>query len=150
MEIKEIEAQKYISIRESFTDKSIIAEKMGIAYGELMAFLGKKEIKPTGSPIAIYHKFSQDTIEMESAFPIVEECEVEGRLNITEISAGTVAMTTHWGDYNLLEKTYELIEIWLKENNKTVVGSPWEIYVNDPQMEKDTNKWQTDIYFPIE
>ncbi|ALO14213.1 Transcriptional regulator, effector-binding domain/component [Salinivirga cyanobacteriivorans] len=28
-------------------------------------------------------------------------------------------------------------------------GSPWEVYLTDPQTEKDTSKWLTKMYQPV-
>ena len=47
-------------------------------------------------------------------------------------------------------KAHEAIHQWLTANNKTAIGSPWEVYANDPILEKDTAKWQTDVYYRIE
>jgi effector-binding domain-containing protein len=43
-----------------------------------------------------------------------------------------------------------LMNIIKKNSITTVIGAPWEVYVTDPMVEKDTAKWQTDIYYPVQ
>jgi len=44
----------------------------------------------------------------------------------------------------------EALKKFIATNNKKIIGAPWEVYVNHPMVEKDTAKWQTDVYFPID
>jgi AraC family transcriptional regulator len=48
-----------------------------------------------------------------------------------------------------MQKAYEDIEQFMKENGFSNNGSSWEVYITDPGVEKDPAKVQTDIYMPI-
>lgn len=147
---KEVKAQPIISIREVVTPDKISA-KLGEMYGKLMAYLKKNEAEPAGMPLAIYHEYAPDKnrVDMEAALPVSKELKGEGPVKFGKTYEGKVAATVHWGSYESSEATYNAIEKWMKDNKKSPAGPPWEVYITDPTMEKDTAKWQTEIVFPV-
>ena len=55
-----------------------------------------------------------------------------------------------FGPYELTAKAHTAIHEYIGAHNKKIIGAPWEVYVTDPGLEKDTAKWETDVYYPVE
>jgi len=149
IEITDFPGQLYIGIK----DKCPISEigiKMGEFYGELMGFVQKTGIQMTKPPFSVYFSEPTDVIEFAACIPIEDEIKTEGRIIVGKIKKGKMAVAKHFGNYNQLPLTYQSITNWIMENNKTIVGPLWEEYITDPMVEKDTSKWLTKVYFPIE
>jgi len=128
-----------------------ISEKMAQGYGELMKTMTEKKLKMSGPPFAIYHAFDKlSGVDMELGLP-VNACVrlLKGDISCTNFDAFKAASVNYYGAYEGTVKAHEMIGKWVKKNNKTVIGPPWEIYKTDPGMEKDTSKWLTVIIYPI-
>ena len=148
---KEVKAQMIVSIRETVSSTDKISAKLGEMYGKLMGYLKKNNAEPAGIPMAIWHEFAPEKkkIDMEAALPVSKEFKAEGEIKFGKTYEGKVVSVIHWGSYESSEATYKTIEQWMKDNKKSPAGPPWEVYITDPVMEKDTAKWQTEIVFPI-
>jgi effector-binding domain-containing protein len=132
------------------TNTTDIASVISQSYQTIGEFLMKNKLEQSGSVLAIYHSFSPEKIEMECAIPINKKATATKQINIFEKPSGTAALVKYYGPYEKTEAAHNAINDWIKTNNKTIVGSPWETYVTDPMVEKDTNKWLTEIYYPIQ
>ena len=132
------------------TNNEKISSDIGMSYGKIGAFMRKNNLEQAGSVFAIYHSYSPEKIEMECGVPIAKMAKGEDDINVTEMKAGNAVVAHYYGAYAGTGAAHELLDKWIKENNKNVIGSPWEVYITDPGIEKDTLKWLTDIYYPIE
>jgi effector-binding domain-containing protein len=73
-----------------------------------------------------------------------------GCLGVIIFQAGKVVKAVHTGDYSGLVNAHMEINEYMQSKNLTMAGNPWESYVTDPMTEKDTAKWVTEIYYPIQ
>jgi effector-binding domain-containing protein len=73
-----------------------------------------------------------------------------GRIQSRIQPGGEVLIAHMWGPYGQAGQAYGQIENWLKENKRKPKGSPFEVYVNDPNIAKNPSEIQTDICQPIE
>jgi effector-binding domain-containing protein len=62
---------------------------------------------------------------------------------------GKTVKAVHMGSYNNLENTHEQLNQYIGMKKMEIAGAPWEVYVTDPAMEKDTAKWITEVYYPV-
>ena len=58
-------------------------------------------------------------------------------------------MVKYFGPYKSISEAYSASETYLNNNGLQVSGPGWEEYVTNPLIEPDSNKWQTNIYFPL-
>ena len=87
---------------------------------------------------------------MDIGIPIDKPVEkTKGRVRFEKITGQEVMIVYYFGPYEETSSTYYTLQKVIEESGKKVAGSPWEVYVTDPMMEKDTTKWETDIFFPI-
>ena len=127
-----------------------ITQTLSDAYQSIMIYMESESLKSTGPPLAIWHKFEMesDFVDIEAGVPVADSSVIGHGMNLIKLG-GRAMKTTHWGAYDQMNTTYEVLTEWLKERKVISSGPPWEVYVTDPMEVKDTSQWQTDIYFPI-
>jgi effector-binding domain-containing protein len=150
IELKINSEQKVLLIRDSAGPQTY-GNVMGKAFGEVMEYVKSNHLVCTGPPFAIYVKW--DSVTMFSVMDLgisVEQAEKgKGRIRAETIPAQEVAVAHYFGGYDKTASTYNILEQFIRESGKTVAGAPWEVYITDPTIEKDTTKWATDILFPV-
>jgi effector-binding domain-containing protein len=142
--------EQWVATYKSTTNMKTISEDIGKSYQKIGEFLGKNKLEVVGPVLAIYHSFSPEKIEMECGMPIAKEVKGEGDINVIKIPAGNAVVAHYYGAYEGTEGAHAAIDKYIQENKKKITGSPWEVYVTDPGVEKDTAKWLTEIYYPVE
>lgn len=148
IEATNVQEQPIISIRTTCNYKDI-GQTLGQLYGELMGYVQKSGVKMTGSPLAIYYSYSLEKFDLEAALPVDKVAKPSGRIKSRKIQAGNVVVADYYGAYEGTEKAHQAIDEWVKTNNKTIIGPPWEAYITDPSTEPDTSMWLTKIYYPV-
>lgn len=150
LKIVEIPEKAVVSVIDS-CNWSEIGLKMGEMFGELMALQHSAKFVQTGAPFSMYHKWdeaSQFTV-FENCLPVDREVKAKGRVQYKVLPATRAVMGTHFGAYDKTMYMYIAMDEYIKDFQLTETGGPIEEYVTDPMLEPDTNKWQTNIYFPI-
>ena len=132
------------------SDLANIAKTLGESYQKIGEFIGKNGLKVSGHPFSIYHSFSHEKIDMEPGMAVDKVVKGNSNINVYEIPTTKVIRGDYYGSYEGTEQAHELLNEYIKTNSKKIVGSPWEVYVTDPMTEKDTAKWLTEIYYPVE
>ncbi len=127
-----------------------ISKNLGEAYGKIGAYAGKNKANMANAPMAIYQHWENDNYEFDAACAFDKKLPTSGDVKAGEIKAGNVVMTNYYGSYDKIGKAHEVIKEYLKANNKKTRGDSWEVYANDPMSEKDTMKWHTQIYYPVD
>ncbi len=132
------------------TNSGEIGQKYGMNYMEIGAYMGKSKLKSVGAPLGIMGgKMGGPKYIWESAIQTDKLGKSEGRIVAKNSYSGEVAFLKYFGSYQKTQSAYEAIYKWINANGKTENGNAWEAYVTDPGSEKDTAKWETDIYVPI-
>jgi effector-binding domain-containing protein len=129
---------------------SEIGPKLGESYGAIGTAIGKQGLKPTGPVFAIYLSYSADSVVMQPAIPVEKQGKNEGAVTAGTLAATKAVRLDYYGDYPGTEQAHYFIDEWVKSKNMTIIGPPWEEYVTDPMAEKDTSKWLTRIYYPVQ
>lgn len=154
IEVTEVDVQTItiLSIRDSIAIADI-GSRMGEMYGELVGFLEKNKLEMISAPLCLYHVWNMDggyTI-MEAGLPVAGDTKIkpENGISLTTIPSCRAAKVIHTGPYQNLNKAHFAIDAWINENAKTISGSPFEVYLSDPQTETDSTKWITEVYYPV-
>lgn len=145
-----ITPEQLLATYKTTTNLQNISTDIGSSYHKIGEFMEKNKLEITGPVLAFYHGFSPEKIEMECAIPINKEVKGDGTINVIKMPAGNAVVAHYYGPYEGTKDAHAAIDTYLKENNKKVIGAPWEVYVTDPGIEKDTAKWLTEIYYPVE
>jgi effector-binding domain-containing protein len=142
--------EQLLATYKSTTNIKNISTDIGASYMKIGQFLKKNKLQMAGPVMAIYHSFSPEKIEMECAVPIGKEVKGDEMINVIKLPAQNAVVAHYYGPYSGTESAHKAILNFVKTNNKKVTGDPWEVYVTDPGIEKDSAKWLTEVYYPIE
>lgn len=117
------------------------------AFNRIDDYLAQKKIKPAGAPFTRIFRFQKGEFEFESGYPIKEKFEASGDFLVTELPGGKAATTVHVNATKNSQKAYKAIEEWLRTNNYTASGAPWEVYVSKQKVAPELAKIQ--VFYPL-
>ena len=141
--------QWFLSIRDT-VDGSEIGLIHSKLFSEIGLFMEQNNIVDDLPPLVIYHFWSDTLVDVEAGLLLSDSTGLtNNRIKLNKISAGNVVTATHYGSYERIPETYFSINEWMRKNEVQVIGPPWEVYVIDPSIEQNQDKWVTEIYFPI-
>lgn len=126
--------------------------EMSKTYSQLANDLNKAKVQITGAAFCLITKWDDATKQMDMicAFPVDEKAKVPAKYKIQQVPAGKAVKAIHRGDYAKMEATHNEIMQYIESKNLSMAGAPWESYLTDPMIEKDTAAWVTEIYYPIQ
>jgi len=149
VEETELPAMNYFAVRDTASIPTI-STKLGTDYHMIGAVMKKQNLIMAGPPFAIYYSDSQTNWELDAAVPLNKPGKTEGNVRAGTMKAGKALVVHYHGAYDRMHGAYEALHEYASKNGKKINGAPWESYISDPMSEKDTAKWATDIYFPVE
>jgi len=121
----------------------------GISYGKIGEALGKAKTQPIGMPKAIYFTFDEKTMVTDVA-AVMEVANGTKLIGVEkfETPTGKVLLIEYFGAYDKSANAHYAMDTYMKEKGlaQTFV---LEEYANDPMTEKDTAKWQTNIFYLV-
>lgn len=128
-----------------------VGETLGSSYGAIFAFLqkGKKEM---GIPFSTTKNWVDEKtpFTLIAAIPVMDSTiKVKAPMVLEKSYKGKALKVSYFGDYSKVQPAYDDLMQYVTEKNLTISGTPWEVYITDPMVEKDTLKWQTDVYMPV-
>lgn len=151
--ITEVEAPaiSYIGLSHTMNpqDPVAISKQMSKMYGELMLVLQKAKVEMAGYPFCLYPSFSETSMEMVCALPVGADAKVPAKYKLMQTTGGAAVKAVHFGDYNTLESTHNQLNQYIAWKKLEINGAPWEVYITDPELEKDTTRWITEVYYPV-
>lgn len=151
IETKIVPNQFAFTVKATCKTDEEVGKTIRVMYKEIMDYMQAKKIEMSAPPLCIYHTYEPGKeIAMEAGVPIAKKMASSGKIKCVELKGGNVVMVSHYGPYEKVETAHMAIDKWIKENNKTVIGAPWEVYMNDPTTVKDPSEIHTDIYYPIQ
>ncbi len=124
--------------------------KMGEFFGELMGYLSQNNINIEHPPFTLYYSWDENSAYLAAGIQTKELHEGRGKIVPITFGNTNALKAVHMGSYDGLMIVYAALEDYAEENNKTWAGAPWEEYLTDPMTEKDTSKWKTVVYWPVE
>lgn len=121
----------------------------GLAYGSIGEALGKAKAQPIGMPKAIYFTFDEKTMvtDVAAVMEVANGTKLEG-VEKFETPAGKVLLIEYFGAYEKSANAHYAMDAYMKANGLTQTFV-LEEYANDPMTEKDTAKWQTNIFYLV-
>lgn len=127
---REIDAQRVATIRKR-VPMTAVGQAMGEGFGEVARAVETIGAEIDGLPFAIHHSVSPEEVDVEIGFPVIGDVEV-GRVHTGTLDGGLVACTVHMGPYEEVGSAYEAVSGWVQLHGKRVIGSPREVYLNEP------------------
>jgi effector-binding domain-containing protein len=104
-----------------------------------------------GFPHGIYYLWDTDKkiTEMSVAFPVSLDVKSLSKLNLETVAATEAYMLAMRGSYDKMEAAHNSLINKLKEDGYNNPELVLEEYVIGTQQEKDSTKWQTNIYYLV-
>jgi len=152
IEIINLEPQIVIGIRKKGYYREI-AEMLP----KLYEYASRKGAEFSGMPAFICHESPEEVEEanktggadIEVVAPIANSIEETNEIHCYTLPGGKMAKIIHKGPYDTCETTYNELFKWIEKNNKRIIGSIREVYLNDPR-EVGPEETLTEIYAPID
>ncbi len=150
-EVKEVqwEERTYVGKKGTFTYDKLPAF-FNENFSKIFEELGKVKIQPIAPATAIFFTWNTEKQETECAAvaAVAKGTKVKG-WEVWNIPSSKILQTTYWGAYDeKMMDAYKALDAYANEKNLTKNFS-LEEYVTDPMNEKDTAKWQTNIYYVL-
>ncbi|GAA1974896.1 hypothetical protein GCM10009798_40170 [Nocardioides panacihumi] len=126
-----------------------IGERMGEAFGAVMAQLGAAQLTPVGPAFSSYRPVA-DGFDVAAGFRVPPASTVPPGLERLELEGSETAHTTHVGPYETLSSAYDDLVAQAGAAGRSVrTGGPmWEEYWSAPDAPADERR--TEIYWPLE
>lgn len=114
------------------------------ACGEVWKFIRAAGLPRPGRHVALYLD-SQGTVEVGAE--VTEPFEGNGRVQCSQLPAGRVATTTHFGPYQRLGDAHSAIRDWCREKGLPASDVCWEVYGHwEESWNKDPSLIRTDVF----
>lgn len=143
-----IPARILISVRDT-AGPATLTLKITELYKKLSLFLKSKSLSPIGNPVAIFHNYTNCIFDIEVGLPIPSLVVVHNGLNCKENESQRVVMIKFLGPYKTISSAYTAVQNYIINNELEVNGPSWEEYITNPNIEADSDKLQTNIYYPV-
>jgi|ERR1700678_828237 effector-binding domain-containing protein len=159
MDIVERTAQPYVAIRAHVTMQDL-ASVVPPLNGEVFGWLAARGIAPAGPPFWKYNVIDMEhELEVEAGTPVAGQVTGDDRVLAGVLPAGRYVTMRHTGHpQTLYDATVTLLD-WAAERgltwdtSLTPEGELWgcrlEIYLTDPEVQPDLDKWETELAFRL-
>lgn len=140
-------ATTYAAIR-----KTVPISRITDYYRKNMETLGKRaqelNLQP-GVPCSLFFSWDLKTKEtdMASAIPVPEGTKAAGGFEIITLPAARAAYADYYGPYSKIDNAHVAVRNFIKDKNMKIVPPAIEMYITDPQKEKDSSKWLTKVIY---
>ena len=130
--VKEVPPEHAASVRGTHPIAQM-AEVMPKEFGRVMAALTAEGVQPSGGAVAIYHGWTEETVDVEIAFTIhgvfFPRDLKKGSVKASRVPGGKVAFTVHVGPYEQIAAAYAAIQAYARANRRCTCSTS-EAYPN--------------------
>lgn len=113
------------------------------ACGEVWSFARSAGLPRPGRHVALYLEAGV----VEAGAEVSERFASGDRVHCSQLPAGRVATTTHFGPYPRLAEAHTAVREWAAEQGHRLSGICWEIYGHwDEEWNADPSRIRTDVF----
>jgi len=150
--VEEVSSIKALALRGATTTNSAeISASYAASFAKLNEFMGKNKIQPMGAPMAMAHEWDEEkSIHTYSVAMPVEGQKVKPNEDVELIDtySGYAIKVIHIGPYDKIKTAHLAADEYARTYRQTIIGAPWEIYVNDPANTSD-DELMTYVFYPV-
>ena len=119
----------------------VVPEACGVVWKVVRA----RGIAGAGRHVAVY---LDDEINLEVGVEVEGPVAGDGEVVGSELPAGTVATTTHFGPYGRLGEAHQAVRDWCGKNGYALAGVNWEVYGHwVAEWERDPSGIRTEVFY---
>ncbi|MCA1762820.1 MAG: SRPBCC family protein [Flavobacteriales bacterium] len=150
-EFVEVSPHDYFHITDEVSFDEMDNTFFGERFGKLVNYLGSDAQNMTMPPFAIYHSWDEESRMTKVSAAIACHSDKKGNDEIGEgvTHEGKALKCLYYGPYEDMEGVHNFMHAHIESQNMQIVGSPWEVYITDPETEPDPSKWLTEVYYPV-
>lgn len=119
------------------------------AFTQTMRAMTAQGVMPAGPPFGKYYAAPTATIDVEAGFPVAQAIEPSGEVVPGSLPGGSIAEAEHIGSYDDMERTYAVMEQFIRDAGLTPGPIMWESYLTGPDVEPNPRAWRTVISWPV-
>ena len=124
-----------------------LAEFVPAACGEVWSFIRSAGLPRPGRHVALYLEGGSVEVGAE----VSERFLGNDRVHYSQLPAGRVATTTHFGPYTRLGEAHSEIRRWCAKHGHRLSGVCWEIYGHwEESWNTDPSRIRTDVFHLLE
>jgi effector-binding domain-containing protein len=123
IQLKSVEAVPTAVVRDRVEPREL-SKFVPAARGEVWAFIRAAGLPKPGRHVALYREDHQT----EGGAEVSEAFVGNDRIHCSQLPAGRVATTTHFGPFADLGEAHDGSRQWCAENGHSLAGVCWEIY----------------------
>lgn len=142
------EPKIYVSIRDTATLSSI-KTKYRFMLEQILKFIKSNNLTPSGSPMLIYHSFSDTLFDIETCLPVPKFIQTTGKIQCGQIESVDALLVKQFGQIQSTSGAYNALQAGLNSRGLSQKGPFWEEFITDQHNESDSTIWQTNIYLPV-
>jgi len=150
IELRSVAATRAVAITAIVNEEELGPWLRG-AFGELDATLAASGLRPGGPAAGLYdtdlfaHGVGAATVFVPVTMPIDEV----GRVQVVEIPAADLAVTVHPGAHDDIDLAYGSLAAYVADHAISLDGPIRETYLTSFRETPDTDRWSTEIGWPI-
>ena len=154
--LKQVEPQLVALVRTILPDHSAVGSLFAEVYQSLGAHVGEalgSHPGEAGQTMVLWYDTEFKDHDVDGAAAFIVRCRVpdNGRMQVQELPAATMASTVHHGPYNTIGDAHEAVITWIEANHYRIAGADREINLyNRPPIRRDDPTYITEIQYPVE
>jgi effector-binding domain-containing protein len=148
VETREFEPLTTVCIRTTVS-RTEIPNKLRELLEQTRNYLKSKGVEPSGPAYAQYYAFGAADADFECGWPVDEDVEEEGDIEMGSVDGGKGAVAVNDGPYATQIKAHGAVHGWLHTNGTFAGGFPREVYLKDPTT-TDEAEWRTEVIWPMQ
>jgi effector-binding domain-containing protein len=118
------------------------------ACGEVWSFIRSAGLSRPGRHLALYLD-AQGSVEVGAE--VSEPFAGNDRVQCSQLPAGRVVTTIHFGPYARLSEAHAAIRVWRAEHGHRYSGVSWELYGHwEESWNTDSSKIRTDVFYLLD
>lgn len=148
IELTERSSERALAVKKR-TDMEGLKDVINEGYALILNHLAELGVQASGQPFVAYTgQGSWEKFDTEMGFTVDRDVPCKGDLYMTKTHGGRAVTGTYKGSYEGLEKPYDEIYGYIKENGLEQVGAHYDYYLNDPSVTPE-NELLTKIVIPV-
>lgn len=141
----------YTAVVRSRVPQQELSKFVPKACGEVWSFFRSAGLPKPGRHVALYLGDEQGLLEVEAGAEVGQQFAGNDRIECSQLPAGRVATTAHFGPYPRLGDAHCAIRDWCAQHGHPLSNVSWEIYGHwQERWNADPSKIRTDVFYLLD
>lgn len=119
------------------------------AINAIKKYSATHQAKPTGNPLMNLTPLSPTGYQLMTALPVDRQVPESGQFFNQRIPLNRFWVTRVHGGNASVDEAIHQFQLYVQDYKRTVMALPFQQLITDRSSEPDSNRWVTDVYFPL-